>query len=293
MDPDYRVLLEAQHEEFEAHLEEFGLDGLDNMIPEHVRVLREGDDASKTAAAEALGYLTSGDYQQIRVFIGEVGAIPLLVQLLRDGSAEAKLAAASALGNLSFQANEVLIAEAGVIPLLVEFARDGGAKAKFTGANALRDIATNDDNAVLIAATVGFDGIAELARYGWVTLEGDEPIVEDAGPAAQREAARLLPGMQVLIAEAGGIARFVEILRDASAEDFVKARAALALWGLAFDNDANAVAIAVAFGFGAVVELARGGGCASTTTMMSGNASPAAKRGAPPAPQCAPRARAS
>ena len=62
---------------------------------------------------------------------------------------------------------------------------------------------------------------------------------------------------RVLIAEAGGIAPLVELLRDG--DIYAKHWAADALRSLAYNNDANAVAIAVAVGFDAVSELARGG----------------------------------
>ena len=62
---------------------------------------------------------------------------------------------------------------------------------------------------------------------------------------------------QVLIAEAGGIAPLVQLLRDGNAEG--KCWAASALCNLSHDNDASAVAIAVAVGFDALVQLARGG----------------------------------
>ena len=72
----------------------------DDEITEHVRALREGDDASKAAARRVLGYLAlqSGN----AVLIVEAGGIPPLVDFLRDGSVEAKVQAAWALRNLAF-----------------------------------------------------------------------------------------------------------------------------------------------------------------------------------------------
>ena len=55
-----------------------------------VRALREGDDAAKTAAAEAL-YRLAWDDDADRVLIAEAGGIASLVELLRSGSAQLKL----------------------------------------------------------------------------------------------------------------------------------------------------------------------------------------------------------
>ena len=96
-----------------------------------VRALREGDDAAKFAAAEALRYLawlTSAN----KVAIAEAGGIPLLVELLRDRSADAKQQAVVA---------------------LLSLARN------------------NDANAVAIAAAVGLEALVELARGGRVTVD--------------------------------------------------------------------------------------------------------------------------
>ena len=61
-------------------------------IAAHVRALREGDDASKTAAAVALCSLTWSPYiPENRVAIAQAGGIEPLVQLLHDGSAMAKV----------------------------------------------------------------------------------------------------------------------------------------------------------------------------------------------------------
>jgi vacuolar protein 8 len=132
-----------------------------------VRVLREGDDAAKVAAATALFSLAR--YNANRVLIAEAGGIPLLVELLRDGSAKAKAVAARALGNLACNnaanrndANQCLIAEAGAIPLLVKLLSDGSAEAT----RALQNLACNDDNQVLIAEAGGIPPLVKLLRNG-------------------------------------------------------------------------------------------------------------------------------
>ena len=156
---------------------------------EYVRALREGDDASKTAAAAKLNSLAYRNLNDDNP-IAEAGGIPLLVKLLLDGSAEAKAQAAWALGNLAHNdANKVLIAEAGGVPLLVELLRDGSAAANWHAAWVLRRLAHNyDANAVAIAAAIGFDALVQLARGGDVTVDSHS-VVEDAGVPAKREAA--------------------------------------------------------------------------------------------------------
>jgi len=133
----------------------------------HVRALREGDDAAKTAAVRALGDLAYSN-ENNKVLIAEAGGIPPLVDLLRNGNAEAKLEAARALCNLAFNnaANKVLIAEAGAIPPLVELVRDGSAEAKLQAAGALHFLARNYDNKALIAEAGGIAPLVDLLRNG-------------------------------------------------------------------------------------------------------------------------------
>ena len=54
-----------------------------------VRVLREGEEWAKKAAAREL-HNRAYDDDDNKVLIAEAGGIPPLVQLLRDGSADAK-----------------------------------------------------------------------------------------------------------------------------------------------------------------------------------------------------------
>jgi vacuolar protein 8 len=133
-----------------------------------VRALREGDDAAKTAAAEALADdLSFFAYYHANI-VAEAGGIAPLVELLRDGSAEAKLWAAMALGHLACNraTNQVLIAEAGGIAPLVELLRDGSAGAEMWAAWALGILACNDANRVLIAEAGAIPRLVELLRDG-------------------------------------------------------------------------------------------------------------------------------
>ena len=138
-------------------------------IAQHVRALREGDDAAKTAAARELGSLAWNNNAN-QVAIAEAGGIPPLVELLRDGSAEAKYQAASALGEVQCNnnANRVLIVEASGIPPLVDLLRDGSAQAKLKAARAAHDLTYygNAANRVLIVEAGGIPPLVELLRDG-------------------------------------------------------------------------------------------------------------------------------
>ena len=161
-----------------------------------VRALREGDDAAKTAAAEALCRRTAM-YSWYTKRVAEAGGIRPLVDLLSDGSAEGKQWAVRTLGDLAWgdDANWVLIAEAGGIPPLVELLRDGSAGAKFESARALSILASNNDaNAVAIAVTVGLEALVQLARGGDVTVDNTW-IVRNAGLPAKRKAALVVAAL--------------------------------------------------------------------------------------------------
>ena len=137
-------------------------------IAAHIRDLREGDDASKTAAAVALCSLTWSRYTpENRVLIAQAGGIEPLVQLLRDGSAVAKVRAVRALGGLAWNdANKVLIAEAGGVPPLVELLRDGGPHGKQEAAAALRILSRNNANKALITEAGGIPLLVHFLRDG-------------------------------------------------------------------------------------------------------------------------------
>ena len=161
-------------------------------IPPLVKLLRDGSADAKGLAAGALGDLACNAAVPVQVLIAEAGGIPPLVELLRDGNAEGKYWAVGALDVLTCNNdNKALIAEAGGIPPLVELLRDrdGSLQAKAEAAGVLRYLARdNDANAVAIAAAVGFDAVAELARGGRVTVD-NRSIVRNAGVPAKRKAA--------------------------------------------------------------------------------------------------------
>ena len=158
-------------------------------IAQHVRALREGDDAAKTAAARELGSLAWNNNAN-QVAIAEAGGIPPLVELLRDGSAEAKYQAASALGEVQCNnnANRVLIVEASGIPPLVDLLRDGSnLDAKQWATCALRHLGRNNDaNQVAIAAALSLEALVELVRRDRVIFEGNTLFSNAGGPAKRK-----------------------------------------------------------------------------------------------------------
>ena len=166
---------------------------MEQRIEGLVRILREGDDAAKFAAARELCNHAHGK-RASKAAIAEAGGIPPLVELLRDGSVEGKRSAARVLCHLtSNDAARVAIAEAGGIPLLVDLLRSGNTP--LSAAAALRYLAHNNDaNAVAIALAVGLEALVELARGGEVIVD-DRPVVCHAGLPAKRKAALVVAAL--------------------------------------------------------------------------------------------------
>ena len=111
-------------------------------------------------------------------------------------------------------------------------------------------------------------------------IEGLVRALREGGDAAKADAAWELGGKPYnqlcLIAEAGGIAPLVQLLRDGEA--LRKEDAAQTLRNLASNNDANAVAVAVALGLEALVQLARRGRVTVNNQWILTHASLPAKR---------------
>ncbi|KAH8051874.1 hypothetical protein JL721_11018 [Aureococcus anophagefferens] len=228
-----------------------------DRIAAHVRALREGDDASKTAAARELGSLAfSSSNPENKVLIAQAGGIEPLVQLLHDGSAVAKVRAVRALGSLAWNdANKVLIAGAGGRPAARRApARRGRAwQAGGRGSSAHPLSRNNNANKALITEAGGIPLLVQFLR--------------GAGAGAKSEAVWALQNLaehnganKLAIAEAGGIPLLVELAREGGRRLTLTSRGAIVALGiLAWNNDANAVAIAAALGFDALVQLARRG----------------------------------
>ena len=183
-------------------------------VATHVHVLREGNDASKTVAAWALGNLANSYANS--VLIAEAGGIPLLVELLRDGSADAKFSIVGALSELAHFNGAVLIAEAGGIPLLVELLRDGSpdvAGCKLLTARVLGSLASNNEaNKSAIAEAGGIAPLVDLRRNGPGHF-GDEDAKLWAAWAL-RILASNNDANAVAIAVTVGLEALVELARD-------------------------------------------------------------------------------
>lgn len=89
------------------------------VISDHlVRILKEGDDGGKAAAADVLWDLSSYKYS-ISV-VQNSGAIPVLVDLLHDGNDEVREKVSGAIAQLSYnETDRVALADAGAIQRLI------------------------------------------------------------------------------------------------------------------------------------------------------------------------------
>ena len=173
-----------------------------------------------------------------------------LVRALSEGDDAAKAEAAWALwmcgGFPGNAANRAAIGEAGGIPPLVELLRDGSIAAKTAAARALGNLAyAIDNNKVLLVEAGGVPPLVQLLRDGSAQAAAAVADIDiDFGSAAACATA--------FLDDSGRAAAFV-------AGSHAKAQAAQALFYLADNNDANAVAIAAAVGFEALVQLAQRG----------------------------------
>lgn len=107
------------------------------VIVEHlVRILRNGDDEAKAAAADVLWDL-SGYTHSVSV-VQNSGAIPILVDLLSSSNVEVKEKVTGAVAQLSCnEADRLALASAGVIPVLIELLHDESEELKDHAAEAL------------------------------------------------------------------------------------------------------------------------------------------------------------
>lgn len=101
-----------------------------------VRILREGDDEAKAAAADVMWDLS--DYKHSTSLIRDSGAIPILVELLVRGSEGVKENVSGAFSQLSYDgANRTALADAGAIPILIDLLRDESEELRDNAAEAL------------------------------------------------------------------------------------------------------------------------------------------------------------
>ncbi|KAI4307902.1 hypothetical protein L6164_031029 [Bauhinia variegata] len=100
------------------------------------RILREGDDEAKAAAADVIWDLSG--YKHSIPVIRDSGAIPILVELLGSGSQEVKENVSGAIAQLSYDgADRMELAEAGAIPLLTHMLHDESEELKNNVAEAI------------------------------------------------------------------------------------------------------------------------------------------------------------
>ncbi|XP_061349012.1 protein spotted leaf 11-like [Gastrolobium bilobum] len=88
-----------------------------------VRVLRQGDDDAKAAAADVIWDLSG--YKHSTSVVRDSGAIPILVELLGSGSEEVKENVSGAFAQLSYDGGDrIALANAGAIPILIDLLHD-------------------------------------------------------------------------------------------------------------------------------------------------------------------------
>ncbi|XP_015902612.2 vacuolar protein 8 [Ziziphus jujuba] len=106
-------------------------------IVEHlVRILIEGDDEAKAAAADVLWDLSG--YKHAVSVVRNSGVIPILVDLLSDRNVEVKEKVSGAIAQLSYdEADRLALANAGAIPVLIELLHDDSEELRDNAAEAL------------------------------------------------------------------------------------------------------------------------------------------------------------
>ncbi|XP_022936629.1 uncharacterized protein LOC111443172 [Cucurbita moschata] len=107
------------------------------LIFDHlVRILKEGDDEGKAAAADVLWDLSS--YKYSIPIVQSSGAIPVLVDLLHDGNGEVREKVSGAVAQLSYsEADRIALADAGAIHGLIGLLQDELDEVKDNAAEAL------------------------------------------------------------------------------------------------------------------------------------------------------------
>ncbi|KAJ0102025.1 hypothetical protein Patl1_04007 [Pistacia atlantica] len=124
-------------------------------IVEHlVRILREGDDEAKTAAADVLWDLSG--YKHSTSFVRSSGAIPVLVGLLSYENDEVKEKVSGAIAQLSYnELDRVALAEAGAVPIMIELLHDESDELRDNAAEALINFSDDPLQRELISEAIG------------------------------------------------------------------------------------------------------------------------------------------
>ncbi|XP_004506680.1 uncharacterized protein [Cicer arietinum] len=106
------------------------------IVGHMVRILREGDDEAKAAAADVIWDLSV--YKHATSVVWASGMIPILVELLGHGSEEVKKSVSGAFSQLSYVgAGRMALAEAGAIPILNDMLHDDTEELKYNAVEAL------------------------------------------------------------------------------------------------------------------------------------------------------------
>ena len=170
--------------------------GRDALIVDYVRHLKSGDDEAKRGAAAALMRLADYDNYGIAAAVVAAGGVAPLVALLEDENAEKWHLIYTLRFIATERAGAAAVVAAGGIPRLVKLSQTlctyGSAYAHTMWT--LQHLADGDDaHWVAIAAAVGVDAIAELARDGRVRVGHlRRDALWNAGAAIRRRAARAL-----------------------------------------------------------------------------------------------------
>jgi len=170
--------------------------GRDALIIEYVRHLKSGDDEAKRGAAAALMRLADYDNYGIAAAVIRAGGVAPLVALLEDDDAEKWHLIYTLRFIATERAGAAAVVAAGGIPRLVKLSQTlctyGSAYAHTMWT--LQHLADGDDaHWVAIAAAVGVEAIAELARDGRVRVGHlRRDALWNAGAAIRGRAARAL-----------------------------------------------------------------------------------------------------
>lgn len=244
---------------------------MDEGIYDSIEVLRDGDDAAKTEAAQTLNDFALDDDVDDPCFKEQIlaeGGIEQLIDLLRADSAEAKQWAATALCNLARRHEDIAtrIAQPGLdgIALLIKLLQHGNEVAKINAAQALRnvayhenwgsyDVGTYEDNADQIVQAGAIPPLVGLLRDG----DDARDVAAEALSRLVGTAIRCLGTVEGSAALVGAIPPLVALWRQGTTDG--KERAEVVLHCISAHSADSNVAIAAAIGPEELLKLAQFG----------------------------------
>ncbi|KAG9443471.1 hypothetical protein H6P81_014811 [Aristolochia fimbriata] len=128
-----------------------------------VRILQNGNDEAKAAAADVLWDLSG--YKHSFSVVGTSGAIPLLLELLRGGNEDVREKASGAIAQLSYdERDREALVEEGAIPLLIELLSDQSEELKDNAAEALINFSEDPILRERISQVVDMQSFRELQQ---------------------------------------------------------------------------------------------------------------------------------